>query len=88
MTAVEVHRLSSESGPAQACEWMVSLLCQVLGVGCAVLILFAEFPCILFLGGMGVLFVLSVFSRPVVRKLPFEIRMGSAGYHHDCRVVQ
>lgn len=37
MTAIEFHRLSNGTGSAQAHGWMVSLLCHMLGLWCAVL---------------------------------------------------
>lgn len=100
MTAVDFHRLSNGSGIAHAHGWLMSLLCHVLGVGGAVLTLFADLPGTLFLGGMGVLFVRSFgclrafyaqigfWDGPARRWPAAEIRMGSAGNHHDCCVVQ
>lgn len=39
MTAVEFDRLSDDTGPAHAHGWIVSTLCHLLGVGCAVLLM-------------------------------------------------
>lgn len=39
MTAVEFDRLSSCTGPAHAHGWLVSLMCHVLGIGCAIVLM-------------------------------------------------
>ncbi len=39
MTAVEFRRLSNGTGPARVHGWLVSLVCHVLGVGCAIVMM-------------------------------------------------